>query len=149
MEAAGLASSMISFIDFSYKLILGTVDVHKKATTGPAADPHISNIINDLEDVTRNMTTLSTGPSAKSPATAQNPSALQDSSHHEALRKLAVGCNDLSKSLVDVLKNLERKPGAISSGAACKHLGLPCEVPKRSSKWSKSSIPIVFNCSFV
>lgn len=111
MEAAGLASSIITFIDFSYKLILGTVEVHKKATTGPAADPHISNIINDLEDVTRNMTTLSIGPSAKSPATAQNPSVLQNSSHHEALRKLSIGCNELSKSLVDVLKDLERRPG--------------------------------------
>ncbi|KAH6692434.1 hypothetical protein F5X68DRAFT_228803 [Plectosphaerella plurivora] len=103
MEAAGLASSIITFIDFSYKIVIGTVDVYKKASTGPAADPHINTIINDLEDVTRNMTTAS--PASPTAATVQG------GSHQEALLKLAAGCNELSITLIDILKDLERKSG--------------------------------------
>lgn len=103
MEAAGLASSIITFIDFSYKLINGTVVTYKKSASGPAADPHISNVINDLRNVTTDMTAA---------ASSVDSLASQSSAHHQELHVLAAGCKQLSEELLATLKDLERKDGA-------------------------------------
>jgi len=110
MEAAGLASSIITFIDFSYKLINGTIVVYQKASTGPADDPHITVVIKDLENVTELMTTTAAAASAASPAVdGQATTTAQVKPHQQELLALAGHCHELSKKLVAILEGLERK----------------------------------------
>ncbi|KAH7362306.1 hypothetical protein B0T11DRAFT_83029 [Plectosphaerella cucumerina] len=109
MEAAGLASSIITFIDFSYKIVNGTVDVYKKSTIGTAADPHVSVIIKDLQDVTSDMMIKFAPVPAASAIHGQLPAVVQSKPHYRELQGLAAKCKELFDQLLDVLSGLERK----------------------------------------
>ncbi|KAH6689516.1 hypothetical protein F5X68DRAFT_253904 [Plectosphaerella plurivora] len=106
MEAAGLASAIIAFIEFSCKLVNGTVDAYKKS--GTAVDPHISNVIHDLQDVSSDMTANLTPPPV-----ASQTGAVAFGTHEQKLQALAAKCKTLSDELVNVLKDLERKTDGI------------------------------------
>ncbi|KAK0646910.1 hypothetical protein B0T16DRAFT_458790 [Cercophora newfieldiana] len=56
MEAiagVGFAASILTFIDFSAKLVQGTYEVRRSGTTGE--NTHIANVLDDLQDVTHDL----------------------------------------------------------------------------------------------
>ncbi|KAK1655004.1 hypothetical protein BDP81DRAFT_390001 [Colletotrichum phormii] len=61
MEAAGLASSILTFIDMSYKIAKGTYEIYQSATGVTAENAHVSNVITDLEEAAAGLGTASKG----------------------------------------------------------------------------------------
>ncbi|KAH7367076.1 hypothetical protein B0T11DRAFT_50133 [Plectosphaerella cucumerina] len=97
VSAAGFASSIITFIDFSFKLVQGSAALYQSATGTSAENAAIGTIVDDLRNVTD--------------AIAQPPTPETDSQHWRDLRKLAADCNGVSKELADILETLKRKEG--------------------------------------
>ncbi|KAH6695310.1 hypothetical protein F5X68DRAFT_147085, partial [Plectosphaerella plurivora] len=97
VSAAGFASSIITFIDFSYKIVQGSITLYSSANGVSAENAAIGTIVDDLRNVTD--------------VIAQPPTPETDSPHWRELRKLAADCNGVSKELADVLENMKRKEG--------------------------------------
>ncbi|KAG7118853.1 hypothetical protein HYQ45_015437 [Verticillium longisporum] len=97
VSAAGFASSLITFIDFSYKLIQGSVDLYKSAAGATDDNVRISSIVDDLKKITETIST---------PATPAD-----DGPHTRELNKLALDCHGVSKELTDILEKLKRREG--------------------------------------
>ncbi|RNJ56586.1 hypothetical protein D7B24_007073 [Verticillium nonalfalfae] len=97
VSAAGFASSLITFIDFSYKLIHGSVDLYKSAAGATDDNVRISSIVEDLRKITETIST---------PAPPED-----DGPHSRELNKLALECQDVSKELADILETLKRREG--------------------------------------
>lgn len=93
MDVAGLVSSIITFVDFSWTIVRGTYDIHKSATGATAENVHIGNVIEDLRDVTGKMK-IEISPQGK---------------HEKALIDLCQQCRALSGALVDILRKLTAK----------------------------------------
>jgi hypothetical protein len=94
ITAVGFAASILTFIDFSHQVISGTWEVIKSGTT--AENAHVGNVINDLHDVTKQ---LSDRPPGYSP-------------HEQALSTLASECQELSGELVTLLEKLKITAGS-------------------------------------
>ncbi|KAH6682381.1 hypothetical protein F5X68DRAFT_263347 [Plectosphaerella plurivora] len=94
MEAAGLASSIITFIDFSYKLIDGSTTIYQQVQGGSGANLDTRKIVDDLQAITKQL-------SQTTPA----PPTL----HEQALASIAGHCNTLSNELVALLRSFEPK----------------------------------------
>lgn len=97
VSAAGFASSIITFIDFSFKLVQGSAALYQSATGTSAENAAIGTIVDDLRNVTD--------------AIARPPTPETDSQHWRELRKLAADCNGVSKELAEILETLKRKEG--------------------------------------
>jgi hypothetical protein len=86
-----LASSILTFIDFGYKIVTGNLEVLK---TGSLSDnTHISIVINDFHAIVR--------PLARHTG---------KSDHEIALRDLAKQCQEVSQKLTDLLETLKADP---------------------------------------
>ncbi|KAK7709734.1 hypothetical protein SLS63_013144 [Diaporthe eres] len=93
MDVAGLVSSIITFVDFSWSIVRGTYDVHRSASGATEENVHIRNVIEDLRDVTDKMSTEAPG----------------QGKHEKALFELAQQCHELSNDLADILRKLTTK----------------------------------------
>ncbi|KAM0324142.1 hypothetical protein ACHAQA_008334, partial [Verticillium albo-atrum] len=97
VSAAGFASSLITFIDFSYKLVQGSVTLYQSAAGASDENIRISSIVDDLRNITETITEPSGSP--------------EDSKHWQQLSNLARDCHAVSKELTDILEGLKRKEG--------------------------------------
>lgn len=92
LTAVSFASSILTFIDFGFKIVTGTLEVLK--TGSLSENTHISTIINDFDAVVR--------PLARRPAGR--------SQHEAALRELSGKCLQVSKRLSGLLETLKASP---------------------------------------
>lgn len=91
MDAVSLASSILTFIDISYKVLRGAYEVHTSATGSLKEFAQIRTVIDDLEQATLEL---------KAPTGGQvDP----------VLAQLALNCNALSGELLGKLRKLESK----------------------------------------
>jgi hypothetical protein len=88
ITAVGFAASILTFIDYSHQLISGTLEVIKSGNTSENA--HVSVVINDLCDITKELNSPLSG----------------NSNHAEALNTLASNCRGLSEDLQKLLEKL-------------------------------------------
>jgi N-terminal domain on NACHT_NTPase and P-loop NTPases len=88
ITTVGFASSSLTFIDFSQRLISGTFEVIKSEST--SENVHVSVVINDLRDATKEL--------------SNHPLGL--SKHEHALQTLASECQELSEDLQKLLNKL-------------------------------------------
>lgn len=93
VTAIGLASAIITFVEFSWGLVQGAGDIYRSPTGSTQENASISTIIADLQEVAGNINTDIKG----------------HGKHEEALVSLAKGCGDLSKELLQVLGKLKTK----------------------------------------
>lgn len=106
MEAIGLASSIITFIDVAYKIVQGAHEVYVSQDGTTKSNDHTSVVVSDLQRVTADL------------------QAHQLSSTDQELITLSNKCNDLSGELLQLLhKFLPKTPGKWQSFvAACRIL---------------------------
>ncbi|KAK1711695.1 hypothetical protein BDP67DRAFT_438301 [Colletotrichum lupini] len=90
MEAAGLASSILTFIDICYKVAKRTYEIYESATGATAENIHVGNVIIDLEKAAAELSPVSRG-------------------HDAELAKLSEQCRTLSDDLLKLLAGLERR----------------------------------------
>lgn len=95
VSAISLAASIITFVDFSSKLVKGSYEVYKSADGMTTNDAHINTVLTDLRSVTATLKSNLKG----------------DSLNHESLRQLAVSCADASRELSDIIEDLKVKEG--------------------------------------
>jgi hypothetical protein len=93
ITVVGFASSILTFIDFSWSLVRGSYEVYRSDLGITTGNAHVSNVIDDLLEVTEGMETDIKG---------QNQ-------HEKALIKLAKQCKSLSRDLSKILQNLRMK----------------------------------------
>jgi len=93
ITAVGFASSILTFIGFSWNLVTGTYEVLESVSGTTAENAHIGNVIDDLHAVTAALKSCQLG----------------RSDHEKALRQLASKCANLSKELLSLLENLKVK----------------------------------------
>lgn len=94
MDAVGLASSIISFIDLASKIVRGSYEVYKSSTGSTAENDHTARVVGDLRRVAGTL--------------KQNTEATGD----EELAALSRSCYDLSGELIDLLQRfLPKGPG--------------------------------------
>ncbi|KAE8440326.1 hypothetical protein EG329_008775 [Mollisiaceae sp. DMI_Dod_QoI] len=90
VTAIGLASSLITFVDFSWSLVAGAHEIYTSVNGTTSEHDHINNVIEDLQELSDD---LGTG-------------ALGDSKHEKALKRLAFQCSELSDELLGILRKL-------------------------------------------
>ncbi|KAF6787568.1 hypothetical protein CSOJ01_15221 [Colletotrichum sojae] len=93
IEAIGLASGIISFIDFSWSLITGAKKLHASGRGTTKENARISNIIKDLKNFTLEL----------------EPAQSGGSKHERAIAALANECRELAEELIEILKKLKAK----------------------------------------
>jgi hypothetical protein len=94
ITAVGFASSILTFIDFSYQIVSGTYEVIKSGST--AENAHLSVITTDLDEITKEL--------------SQRPPGY--SKHEEALNSLAIECQGVSGELRKLLDRVQTKAGS-------------------------------------
>lgn len=92
VSAIGLASAIITFVEFSWTLVKGTGDIYKSPTGYSRENASIGTVIADLEEVTRSINTDIRG----------------RDKHENALVVLAEQCESLSKELLQALGKLKK-----------------------------------------
>lgn len=92
VSAIGLASSIITFVEFSWTLVKGAGDIYRSPTGCSRENASIGTVIADLEEVTRNINTDIRG----------------RDKHEKALVVLAKECESLSKELLQILGKLKK-----------------------------------------
>lgn len=96
LSAVGFASSILTFVEFSFKVISGTFEIVRSGNT--AENAHVSVVINDLHRITKNL--------------QQSSAAPDGSTHHDdGIDSLASECLSISKELLDLLQKLKMKAG--------------------------------------
>lgn len=103
ITAIGAASAILSFIDFSWKLVAGARDIYKSADGTSADNANIREMASNLQGLTEN---LGTG-------------ALGSSKPENDLRQLAADCNALSNELKTILHKLQ-SPGGVRNAVKAK-----------------------------
>ncbi|KAI1080957.1 hypothetical protein F5B20DRAFT_579779 [Whalleya microplaca] len=94
ISAIGLASSIITFIDFSYKLVTATYQIAKAGRT--TENDNVNAVVDDLAKLTEGL-----------------KHELQGTSEHEtALKELALRCQSLSGDLRSLLQRLKNDKGS-------------------------------------
>lgn len=93
LTAVSLATSVITFIDFSWSLVRGTYEVFESSTGRTKENAHITNVIDDLQLVTKDLDVDFRG----------------RNKHEKALILLAKQCHGLSIDLHKILSNLKTK----------------------------------------
>ncbi|KAI7779181.1 hypothetical protein LA080_001253 [Diaporthe eres] len=93
MDIAGLVSSIITFVDFSWTIVRGAYDVHNSVSGATEENAHIGHVLQDLRDVTEKMRIGIRG----------------RDDHEKALLELEHQCRALSRDLADILQTLTTK----------------------------------------
>ncbi|KAK2773512.1 hypothetical protein CKAH01_13552 [Colletotrichum kahawae] len=91
--AIGVASGVIAFVDFSWKLITGAKGLYDKGETQSAENVRIGKIIKDLKEFSLDL----------------DGGSLGTSKHEKALKALATNCGDLCQELIGILEKLKAK----------------------------------------
>jgi hypothetical protein len=91
VTAIGLASSIVSFIDFSWSLVTGAKELYEAGRRTTKENARIRSIVNDLNEYAIDLAVGGAGASK----------------HEKALRALANDCHSLSEELVKILQKLE------------------------------------------
>src|SRR5207237_442993 len=94
ITAISFAASILTFIDFSQKIISGTFEVIKSGST--AENTHVSAVMNNLYHVTKELSNRPQG----------------YSKHEDALNTLASECQDVSEELRRLLDRLKGQAGS-------------------------------------
>lgn len=97
ITAIQFASSIISFIDFSWTLVKGTYVVYQSTDGATADQADLSVIVGDLQSVTRTISV--------------QPPSQEDGPHWKELKFLALRCHEDAQILLDILDALKRKEG--------------------------------------
>jgi len=111
LTALGVASNVLSFIDFSGKLISGAVSIYGSADGASKEYVDVESVTIDLSEMSGKLSqdiktlTLNTG------AAAAHLSGTTPSVHQEALCKLALRCKQLADDLIQTLQKLKVKNG--------------------------------------
>ncbi|RYP75781.1 hypothetical protein DL770_007344 [Monosporascus sp. CRB-9-2] len=113
VTALGLASSILTFIDFAGKIVAGTYEIYQSAAGATDGNAHVDTIVGDLAEITAGLVTTI-------PGRTKNEIALKDlASKCEAvasklqtlLRSLRVlGDHTTWKSLKVKIKSMRREP---------------------------------------
>lgn len=90
MDVAGLVSSIITFIDFSWTIVQGTYSVYESASGATEDNVQINHVLQDLQKATEKISTTMTG---------------KDEDEKDLL-KLAYQCHGLSSKLAVTLQTL-------------------------------------------
>ena len=90
ITAIGLASSILTFIDYANKIVSGTYEVYKSVTGTTEENAHIDTIISDLREV----------------ADGLDSDLVGKTKHERALKELAAKCEKLSTELLSLLERL-------------------------------------------
>lgn len=101
VTAAGFASAIITFIDFSWKIVKGSYDVYTSSGGTTNDQVRINNVVQDLQNVTK----------ALSPETQGLREKDDNDPRWRELRKIAVECQKTSKELSFILRDLEGNEG--------------------------------------
>lgn len=105
MDAAGLASSIITFIDVAYKIIRESYDVHKSANGATEENDHASLVVNDLKKVAADL--------------KSHPQTKND----KDLLRISTQCYELSRELLQLLDRfLPKGPRKWQSFVAACHI---------------------------
>ncbi|KAL3294418.1 Vegetative incompatibility protein HET-E-1 [Colletotrichum asianum] len=91
MEAAGLASSILTFIDISFKIVKGANELYKSASGSTSENDHIANVVLDLEKASGYL------------------SIAQSGNNDPGFQSLLVQCQSLSCDLLELLYKLRVK----------------------------------------
>lgn len=104
MDAVGLASSIITFIDVAYKIVHGSYEVYKSSTGATEENDHTALVVGDLRRVAHRIN--------------QQPQRTNDAE----LCRLSESCFELSADLIRLLERfLPKGPGRWQSfTAACR-----------------------------
>lgn len=86
MDAVGLASSIISFIEVANKIVRGSYEVYKSSTGATEENDHTALVVGDLRRVTHSL------------------SQHAESTNDEELRRLSTSCFELSGDLMCLLE---------------------------------------------
>lgn len=92
VTAIGLASAVISFIEFSWGLVRGAEEVYRSPSGVTADNASLTTIIADLKDAASGIRTDLQG----------------RNKHEQALVALACDCEAVSKELLQILSSLKR-----------------------------------------
>ncbi|KAI1084636.1 hypothetical protein F5B20DRAFT_575956 [Whalleya microplaca] len=93
LAAIGLASGIITFIDFSWNIVSGTIEVYQSCTGVTKENARIGTIIEDLREYADQL--ISDGAS--------------NSKQERALQRLAAQCSEVSEELIQKLEKLKAK----------------------------------------
>ncbi|KAF6827838.1 hypothetical protein CPLU01_08857 [Colletotrichum plurivorum] len=96
LSAVGFASSILTFVEFSFKVISGTLEIVRSGNT--AENAHVSVVINDLHRIAKNLRQLSAAPNGST-------------YHDDGLDSLTSECLAISNELVALLQKLKIKAG--------------------------------------
>ncbi|CAJ2514145.1 Uu.00g022640.m01.CDS01 [Anthostomella pinea] len=91
LSAIGLASGIITFIDFSWSLVTGTFEVYNSQAGTTFENVHIGRVIDDLREVSEGLEVNFRGDTSR---------------HDKAPQKLAQNCAELSENLLVLLNNV-------------------------------------------
>lgn len=94
VTAIGLASSIITFVDFSWSLVTDAKELYESGRKTTKENVRRRDIIDDLRDYSYDLQSGAGG-------------EITGSRHENALRRLALACHTLSEELVRILEQLE------------------------------------------
>jgi uncharacterized protein Yka (UPF0111/DUF47 family) len=92
ITAVGFAASILNFVDYSHKVVTGTIEVFKSGKT--SKNGHISEVISDLNDAAKDLAKVPPGRSV----------------HEKALHQLSASCQELAEELTNLLAKLSTTP---------------------------------------
>lgn len=90
ITAIGLASSLITFVEFATKIVTGTYEVYTSSEGTTITNAHINTIISDLKEVATDLETELPG----------------KSKHERALKELASKCDKIAGELLQLLNRI-------------------------------------------
>jgi len=105
LAALGLASAVVQFVDFGFKLVKGTAEIYDSATGATSQDVSLKLITQKLQELTSNLEVGASSP--------QNPD-------QSRLQALAEECQSLSAKILALLSKTKTKDRSLraSAGAA-------------------------------
>ena len=92
LTAIAFAGTVLTFVDFSWKVLTGTCDVYQSAKGMTEQNAQISDVIAELRSVSEDLDEAPSG----------------NNKHEKALRHLAAECSKLAGELMELLKKLKR-----------------------------------------
>lgn len=101
VEAAGFASAIIAFIEFSCKIVKGSYEIYQSSAGTTADNDQIERLTDDLAKVTRGLALPGGG--------VRNGSS--PGHHQKALEQLANECTEVAGDLTIILNDLKIKDG--------------------------------------
>jgi len=115
ISAVGFAASILTFIDFSYQVVSGTFEVIKSGST--VENAHLNVVINNLEDVTKHLSSRPVGSSKYEDALIALAKKCQEVAEelHKLLDKLGVDTKSFQWKSIKVALNSMWKKGEITN----------------------------------